>query len=49
MRKFFFTFLLFLAALEGLAKLNIRVLLLALAVFMAVIACLHFLARPEHS
>jgi len=49
MRKLLIKFLLFLAALEGLAHLNIRALLLALAVVMAVVACLHFLATPEES
>jgi hypothetical protein len=40
-------FLLFLAGLEGLARVDIRALLLALAVVMAIVACLHILATPE--
>jgi hypothetical protein len=47
MRKFLIKFLVFLAALEGLARVDIRTLLLALAVVMAVLACLHILSTPE--
>ena len=46
MRKLLLTFMLFLAALQGLANLNIAVLLAAFGAFLALVVCLHILATP---
>ena len=47
MRKLLIKFLLFLAVLEGLGRINLPSLVLALALGMALVACIHILATPK--